>query len=323
MNRRNAYIAALVALIACLPIRLYQIFSLSDRGTGFYTDGGVTTGILSVVLAAGVLVAMFLCYRDSGAPRTYSPIHSIPTAVLGILTGLGMITEAFVSFAADAGQDHIMYMILAVFGILAGAVLILTAYDFATQQNHLERHPLLALVPPLWGCVCLVTLFITYVSVVNIADNIYNTFTVIFLLLFLFTQSKILSGVEREKSGRLIYVFGVPAALLGLVSGISDGAAFLSGTGPEGAFPTGLHLVVFLLAVYILTFLSAFHRMPVSEAAEPQAAVEESVQSEQAGSEPPVMMSEWKSCAEFLAEEYHSGIIFQEKSPSPFIVGKI
>lgn len=319
MSRRSAWVAAAIALIVCLPIRLYQIFSLSDHGTGFYTDKGLTTGILTAVLVLGVVLAALMSYLDRSAPKAYSSLHSIPTAVFGIMTGLGLVAQSFVSFAADVNLNRIMYMILALFGILTGVVLMLTAYDFAAQQNHLEHHPLLALIPPLWGCVCLITLFITYVSLVNIVDNILNTFTAIFLLLFLFYQAKILSGVDREKSGRMIYVFGLPAVILTLLTGIADTAALFAEP-QEGVFPAGLHIVTIVFALYIISFLVAYRRLP--DAQEPQAG-EEPVKSEAEEPEQPAMLSEWKDCFEFLAKEYHSEVKFTERAISPFQSGKI
>ncbi|WP_457943205.1 hypothetical protein [Caproiciproducens sp. LBM24188] len=316
MNRKSAWIISAAALIACLPIRLYQIFCLSDQGTGFYTDGGTSTWILVSVLAIGVILTVVMSLCDREAPKSYSPIRSIPLAVFGVLSGIGLVGQSFISLAADAGRNHIMYMILFVLGILAGVVLIFFAYDFATGQNHFERNPLPSLFPTLWSCACLVALFLEYVAVVNIADNIYNIITVIFLLLFFFAQAKLLSGVEREKSGRMAYVFGIPAALLCLLTGVADTAALAGTIGrPEGTFPTGLHIVTIVFAVYILVFLAAFRRAAAKEKEVPasQPVVDELVPSEE-----PMMMSQWKNCVDLLEKEYHSEIRFREKTESPF-----
>lgn len=317
MNRKSAWIVLAVALLISLPTRLYQIFSLADKDTGFFVDGGTTTGVISICFAVGILLIIIMCARDRQVVKTYRPVRSIPTAVLAVLTGLGLAVESVVSLGTESGQNYFMYMILSLFGILTGAVLILTAYDFAVGQNHFTRLPLLALVPSLWGCASLVTLFITCVPVVNVSENIYDAFAMIFLLLFLFTQAKMFAGVEDAKSGRMIYIFGLPAALLTLVTGISGGVMLFAGINQAGMFPAGLHLVNFFMALYLFSFLRDFKRIPD----EPQPDSKEQAELQSAADEPPVqpnVLMDWKNCFEFLTKEYQSEEKFVERAPSPF-----
>ncbi len=321
MNRKSAWIVLAVALLISLPTRLYQIFFLADKDTGFFTDGGTTTGIISVSLAVGILLVLVFAAREKYTEKAYQPVRSMPTAVLAVLTGLGLAVESAVAMGSENGSNYIMYMILSLFGILTGAVLILTAYDFATGQNHFIRMPLLALLPSLWGCVCLITLFITCVPVVNVSENIYDAFAVIFLLLFLFTQAKLFAGVGDVKSGRLIYFFGLPAILLTLVTGVSGTVMLFAGLNQSGMFPAGLHAVNLLIALYAISFLRDYRKIPeqpLSESVQP----ENTVVIEPEQPEPPVAKIDWKSCFDFLTKEYESKEIFSERSPSPFIPGK-
>jgi len=317
MKRKSVWIVLVIAVLVALPTRLYQIFFLADQNTGFYTDSGTTTGIISICLAVGVLLIIVLCALDRQAPRKYQAVRSIPSAVFAVMAGLGLAVESLISLGTEHGQNYFMYMILSLFGILAGAVLILTAYDFAVGQNHFVRFPLLALVPVLWGCTCLVALFITCVPVVNVSENIYDAFTVIFLLLFLFTQAKMFAGVEDANSSHMIYIFGIPAILLALVTGISGTAMLFSGVNQSGTFPAGLHLVNFLMAFYIGSFLLAIRGLP--EVQQPNLLEQNEPMSfpAEGPGQPPTMM-EWKNCWEFLNKEYQSEEIFAERLPSPF-----
>ncbi len=320
MSKKSAWIILAVTLLVTLPARLSQILLFMDRKTGFYSDGGVLTAVVSVGLAAGALAVAVLCYTDRGKPKDYRPIRSIPAAVLGILAGLGLVIESAAGLMnGSSGQIHFMYMILSLVGILTGIVFMLTAYDFSVGENRFEKYPVLALVPPVWGCVGLVALFITYVAVANVSENIYNTFTVIFLLLFLFAQAKLLAGVESQRSSRLIYAFGMPAILLSLVTGISGAVSYFIGVSPVGYFPVGLHFVNVLLALYIFAFLLAVRKLPDGEAA---AGEEPEIRNAETGPEPsepqPPEQSEPEKCWELLAKEYKSAERFSELTPSPF-----
>ena len=93
-------------------------------------------------------------------------------------------------FFAKLETNQTMYFVLSGAGALAGIMILMEGFSFITGSGVFRRHPLAALIPPLWGCVWLVTLFIAYTSVVNVSENIYDTLTVIFLLLFLFAQAR-------------------------------------------------------------------------------------------------------------------------------------
>ena len=329
MNRKSAWIVFALTLLITLPTRLYQILFLMDKKTGFYTDGNTTTAIISIGFVIGILLMVALSTMDRHESKGYHPIHSTPAAVIGALTGLGLVIESTVSLLDRSNsQNHFMYMILSVVGILTGAVLILTAYDFAVGENHLSKYPLLALVPPIWGCFCLVTLFITYVAVVNVSENIYDTFTVIFLLLFFFAQAKMFAGVENQKSSRLIYIFGLPAILLSLVTGIPGMVSFFSGTSQTGYFPIGLYFVAVLMALYLFVFLAAVHRMQNTYSQYPEEQIEPQnplldceAGTDESETQTPELF-EKKNCFEFLSKAYQSEEKFMERVQSPFYNSK-
>jgi hypothetical protein len=322
MKIKNAWITLAVALLIVLPTRIYQVLFLVEPGTGFYTDGNTTTLIISAGLIVGILAIMGFAFMEK-EKRVYRPIHSLPTAVIGTLMGLGLIFNYLISlFGVQEQQNSVTNVIVSIFGVLAGAVLILTAYNFATAQNTFNKHPLLSLIPSLWGCVSLVTLFITYVSVVNIAENIYDTFTVIFLLLFLFSQAKMLAGIENEKSIKRIFMFGIPTVLMALVTGIPSAILVFSGTSRTSAFPVGLHLVNILTAFYVIAFLSAVSRLPLAtenQSAEEGAEHREKppIEVENFSDTPDVEQSERK-CIEYLRGAYQSQEKFIQRERSPF-----
>jgi hypothetical protein len=326
MKIKNAWIVLAVTLMIALPTRIYQVLFLVEPDTGFYTDGNTTTTIISISLAAGALLMMAIGMMDK-RERTYSPITSIPTAVIGAVTGLGIIVQYTVSFfAVEQQKNTIPTVILSILGILAGAVMILTAYNFATGQNIFAKIPLLSLIPSLWGCVCLITLFITYVSVVNISENIYDTFTVIFLLLFLFAQAKMLAGIETEKSAKRIYIFGLPAVLMALATGVPSAILLFSGASRTGSFPMGLHLVNILMALYIIAFLTAVSRFPVMPEKQGNsvgaAQLKPGAPGHQNTAEStarPAQASQGENCIEFLREAYRSEEKFAKREKSPFI----
>jgi len=158
------------------------------------------------------------------------------------------------------------------------------------------------------------------VSVVNISENIYDTFTVIFLLLFLFSQAKMLSGIEIEKSVKRVYMFGIPAVLMALVTGIPGTVVLLSGLSRTSSFPVGLHIVNILFALYIISFLTIVSRLPAVVPKEVDFAQKD--EDEKTITESDVQLIEApkpEDCLAYLQKAYLSEEKFTDRVKSPFM----
>lgn len=253
---KRAWAALLVTLVLVIPARLFVTLTLVDPKTGFYTDGGKMAAIIAVVTAAGMITVIAMGHRKTAA-KALAPLHSAAAGVLAALTGVFIAGQSLVEMAATHESDYtVMDNIFAVAGLFAAVSFLIAAYDFAAGETVLHRHPLLALLSSVWGCLGLITLFVNYAATVNRFENVYHTCTVAFLLLFLFSQAKLLSGIDQEKGGKLIYSYGFAAVILALSDAVPNLVRYFSGKSTLGMFPIGLHMANVVLAVYILIYLS-------------------------------------------------------------------
>ena len=284
MSMKHAWMAFLVALVVALPVRLYQLFALMEEDTGFLTGGALTTTILTAVLLIALVAVVVICMKGKGMPKEYISLRSLPTAVLSALTGALLLFDSIgnifsysaqISEASARGEGmtpaSVIGLAMSILGIAAALAIFLAAYGFATKTNPLGMHPLVALLPSVWGCVCLVLLFISYTAVVNVSENVYDMFSVVLLLLFLFAQAKLFAGVDTEKSGRMVYAVGLPAAVLALLTSVPTLLMAAAGRTVPGLFPAGLHLVNLCMAFYILSFLFVMRKRPAGVSSERKA----------------------------------------------------
>ena len=277
MKRKFLWWAFFAALAVSLPVRIYQQLLLVDRNTGFYTDGNVSSVLVTVFLFAGtaaVIVSGQLTKKQW--PGAYTPIACKFTAAFGILAGVMMIVQAIMSMMrvassgsrglseeemiAAGAQHPLLYSFLALVEIAAAIVIVLTAADIARGKNAFRRYPVATLVPQLWGCVSLIVMFVKFTEVVNTAENLYDMFFMIFLLLFFSAQSKLLSGIDEKKNFRLALEFGLPAVLFGLATSVPDLLAGLAGAVPLNQFTLTSGLANLLLSLYVLGYLAALFR---------------------------------------------------------------
>lgn len=323
MPRKSAWFVFAAALLTALPLRLYQVLFLIDPDTGFFRDGSRSSGLITLVLAGGIVLIFLLCMGSRGeAAGPYRPVRSVFAAVSGALAGLTFLLGSVLDLAGfGAEQNHFMYMLLSLAGILTGIVFLLSAYDFAAGRNRFARRPLLALIPSVWGCFCLISLFVAYVAVVNVSENVCETFSAIFLLLFLFWQAKLLSGVENEKSGNRVFLFGLPAVMLLLVTGVPGVVSVLSGVSHAQTAPRSLYFIDTALAVYLFAFLTALYRAQSGNGqilSAPPVPMERPAGPENGERKEENGVSE---CLSFLARAYRSEERFLERAPSPFLPG--
>lgn len=337
---KKAWIAFAVTLAIILPARIYCMTALLDPATSFYKDGGKLVLIVSVVLAIGALTSVLLVpgkqLRTAWDGR---PVRNVPAAVTGVLAGLFLVLQSVIGFSGGFGDDsQVLYYIVCILGIPAGAVILAAGYGFATGKNVLGRHPLAALLPSVWGCMMLILLFITFAAMVNLVENAYTTFTVILLLLFLFAQAKLMTGVESEKSTFQLYAVGFPAALVALATSVPECVMDFSGHTVIRTLSAGQQIVCLVLSLYILSCLAALQKSlrPVSAVLHSEPAPMREGDSErpeirqaspvlipspeQAGALSSEAGEDWLAeCAQYLNGACGSSEKFAEPTQSPFL----
>ena len=327
----------LVTLLIALPVRLYQTLFLLEPETGFYKDGSVSTAIVFIALMAGC-VLLYADMARSPAPVPQLPVRSLPAAAASMFTGFLFCGQSLFSLlGVPSVENELMNRILAAAGILAGLALLVQAYGHAVGRNFWERYPLPALLPPVWGCACLVALFLTYSGSVNIAENVYDTFSVVFLLLFFFAYAKLHAGMEPERSARNTVRYGLMAIAFAAVTVLPELLLRLTGVSPVTSYPFGMYLMNGMAAIFILCFLLALRRAPEAlgaeaetSAAEPAApAAEQPAGAKEEGpsgteeaaqkpEEAPLSEAETENCAQQLQEAFGAQEAFLPRGKSPF-----
>jgi hypothetical protein len=252
---KRAWAALLITVAAVLPIRIYSVFTLIDAKTRFYTDDGRMAVTGAAVAVIGAAVTAFLGRRKA-QPQLKESVQGVSAAVFAALAGVFLAGQAIVSLGEEGGMS-LMNVLLAVSGVCAAVAFLMAAYDFGAGGTVLRQHPLVALLVPSWGCLRLISLFIRYVATVNRFESIYHTFTAVLLLLFLFSQTKLLAGVDAARGAKRIFLYGFPAIIAALTDCIPNLALLFMGRNTLGASSAGFYFVDLLLAVYAIAYLSA------------------------------------------------------------------
>ena len=326
MNRKYMWILPLVTIAVVLPAKWYAAFNLVDQESGFYRDGGRFVCIAAAFALAGIVAAFLLTHKEAKLPRPFTPFRSVGSGVLAALCGVSVAVQSLVGLVgwqfADGqalGGTTVMDSIFAAGGFLAAVSFLMAAYDFASGVTTLRRHPLAALLSSVWGCIGLIALFVDYAAVANRFENIYHTFTVAFLLLFLFSQAEYLSGVDRKGGAAQFVPYGFGAIILAVTDSLPNLALMFAGRKTLGTFPAGLYFVNLVIAAYIAVYLSAFRKQerPEMLAAAPVPAAKLRGGDEQAPQKREESGAVLDDCLRFLEGAYPGGEHFEERPGHP------
>lgn len=321
MSIKKAWIVFGVAFLLVFPTRLAELFLLADHETGLYTDSmrAISFAVTAVLVAAAALIMLF-CKTDPRSCYIGRPVYSPVASVAGCLAGAWLLVQSVMLLLqknqeqpeAVQVQNFLLRVVMPFCGIAASAVLFMAAYGYFVGTNRLASLRFLTLLPPLWGCVCLVSSFILYTSVVEITENVYDTFSMIFVLLFLFSQAKLLAGYEEGRSTRNLILYGMLAVLVTMSASLPSIISSVYHEG-ESVFSqvNMIRMVNFILSVYILACTVAHWRAL-------SARREEAHMQEHYGRLPLERPSLAYQCEVYLRAQYRSKAFFVEKHISPY-----
>ena len=280
MRIKTAWFILIGALVVALPVRIYQMLFLVDPVTGFFTDQNIVAICLAVFMIIASAVIMFMCFYDKNAPKRFEPIKNIPAMLAAAACGIGIIVHSISALLIDnrahsslsqdaanavnsleSGQAY-LNVIMAFVGVAAGVVILIEAFNFATGKNLFRSIPVVAIIPPLWFCINLITLFTNYTNVTYMTENMMDMFSLILVTFFLLSQGKMFARVNPVKSGKRIYAFGLPTILYGFVSALPTFVLQIMDLPHTSSLKLTLNIAIFLVAVYALVFLLIYPKIP-------------------------------------------------------------
>ena len=103
-------------------------------------------------------------------------------------------------------------------------------------------------------------LFLSYSGTVNTADNVYDTFSVVFLLLFFFAYAKLHAGIEPARSGRAAVRYGLISVWLAAITVVPEVVLTVMGRPVLTGYPFGMFLMNGAAACFALLFVSGMHK---------------------------------------------------------------
>ena len=149
-------------------------------------------------------------------------------------------------------DNYLLSIIAALFSIPAAIAMIMIGKVHFSGKSIVSNASMFFVFPALWGCSELVTEFLAATKVSISASDMTPLFCYIFITLYLFSSSMVVSRVKGRNPVKACFIYGMPAAAVSLSYGV--GAVLTSSVENTGisALVNGVMFIV--LGIYIVSF---------------------------------------------------------------------
>ncbi len=242
-----------------LAIRVFQQFYMLDPVTGFYLDGlgGVGTIVTATCLAL-IPVMVFVVWLSKPG-EVAAPKRSISVGVAASIAAICLVVSGVVGVISAKTTPDTVVSVLA---FLTAATFGWQAYCSFVGEKYIGA---LSLVGIVYGLLRLIITFMGYTGEVTVTDTIFNVATMSLLLLFLYSNGKILCGVSGKFTPILFYAYGLSAVFFCADSFIANAVMLLTDTNFRMHGDGHFDMSYLGFAVYMVIAVFAYSSAPTDK----------------------------------------------------------
>ncbi len=255
MKVKFSIIPFIPAVIAMMIFRVMSVIGVDESGNFLGMDrmalSYTTIGIALALFVVCILINIF----DRKTAPVYPVNKNFAAGIFAVLSGLAVIASSCMSLVEITTESEyfMMGVISAVFSVPAGLAFLLMSKVHFTGKSTVSGVSILYVFSALWGCTELVFEFLNATKVSISATDLTGLFCYIFITLYYFSHSMVVSRIRGRNPVKACFIYGLPAVALTL----SHGVYLIITTMHEGIsnipFITAAMFIV--LGLYALSFI--------------------------------------------------------------------
>lgn len=232
ISLKNIKILSAVLFVLLLGVRLYQTFLLTDGETGFFTANNITVPLMFVLSVGAAVAVCILCYIAKDFPagdikKRTSPLY-IGAAIIFSAT---LLYEGLKPVKPELGTDGgfaamkeavggNVGLISTVFAVLGAVSLLLSVFMYVKTGSLTGKLKIPMLFPVVWAFAETLSFFSVTVSYIKISQLFLSIYSAAFLMLFLFENARVVTGIGRKSALWFYYASGIIAAGFCIATGV-------------------------------------------------------------------------------------------------------
>ena len=336
MKVKYSVVPFIPAFLAMMFLELMSLLGVDSKGE-FMGMNSLNITYVVVGIAAGLFV---ICLLFNLLDRKTAPAYPVKknglAGLLSIVAGVAVIASSVsassAAFSDMANSENlIITVVCAALSIPAGLALMMISKVHFTGKSTVSSISMLYVFPALWGCAKLVSEFLaaTRESIYSSNFSPLRLFCYIFIALYLFSNSMVVSRIKGRNPVKGLFIYGLPMVALTLTAGAYE----MVKMSREGFYRESVFDAVMLmsLGLYALSFiLEVYGNTYTKETLEIVDSLPDEYEDD--GSFSDVVMSNSRrdedvDAASFVLENYDATLVAApenvEEQPSPFINSSI
>ena len=219
MKVKYSVIPFIPAVIAMFVLRIMSVVGVDDNGKFL----GMDRMALSYTVIGIALALFVVCILINIFDRKTSPVYPVKknfaAGALAILSGLAVVASSCLEIKTES-EYFAMGVISAIFSIPAAIAFLVMSKVHFTGKTIVSGVSILFVFPALWGCTELVFEFLEATKVSISATDLTSLFCYIFITLYYFSHSMVVSRIKGRNPVKACFIYGIPAAALTLSHGV-------------------------------------------------------------------------------------------------------
>lgn len=219
MKLKYSWIIFILSLLFLVPAKIYITSNTGDFIIGHTANHPPQLAFVCAALALPIIIIILqLIFGNTSS--TINVEKNIFCGIFAGISGILMILSSIFDFVNNLGKFDLKSFFLTLTLLLSGIVFLIFANLHITGNNFFIKTPLLSLLPTIWAGTRLVFLFLKHSVVVEGTVDMFDIFSSIFLMLFFFTQSKLLSSINGKKLVSKLFAYGLSSVIMLLLYNI-------------------------------------------------------------------------------------------------------
>lgn len=229
----------LAGLVICIPFRLVQLFTNIEQNTGFFIENNWTVYCFYTVVVLFVIVLAVVAGSFGKIPASRPVLRRDKTLAIcsflfavgiayDVIFALAKVMRALTDGSLATGFFSVMFtdgmfaqLLQAICGMAACIYIVLVALSYAGEKATYCDYRFLAIMPLFWALFRMVSRFMTKISFTMVSELLLELLMLAFMLLFLMSFARVSAQVNQKGEMKKIVRYGMPAAFLALLIGIT------------------------------------------------------------------------------------------------------
>lgn len=229
---KNIKLVSAVLFALLLAVRIYHSLVLTDGATGFFTANNVTVPLMFILAIGAVILISAACYITKTLPagdvKEKPPVPYIAAGAFfsfvllydGLMGVKTMLQAGGGLSGMKAAAGGSLGVISAVFALLGALAVLASLFIYIKTGSLTGKLSIPMLFPVVWAFAKTLEFFSVTVSYIKVSQLFLAIFSAAFLMIFLFENARVLTGIGRKGSLWFFFATGIIAAGFCLCTGI-------------------------------------------------------------------------------------------------------